>query len=93
MPLESSFTSIADLNVNWPAIGDLVSQGDDHLRGIKSALKNTFPNVNNTVTASDEELNNLVNSISNIQQQIDLLNSSVLNVTVQDFLLQNAGVA
>ena len=93
MPLESSFTSIADLNVNWPAIGDLVSQGDDHLRGIKSALKNTFPNVNSAVTSSDEELNYLVNATSNIQQQINLLQASVLNVTVQDFLLQNAGVA
>ena len=93
MPLESSFTYISDLNSNWPAIGDLVSQGDDHLRGIKYVIKNTFPNINNVVTASDEELNYLIGATSNIQNQLTLITSSILNVTVQDFILQNAGVA
>lgn len=93
MPLESNFRYPSDLNINWPAIGDLVSQGDDHLRGIKQVIKTTFPNVNNAVTATDEELNYLLNSTSNIQEQLNLLYASVLNVTVQDFLLQNAGVA
>lgn len=93
MPLESAFNYPSDLNVNWPAIGDLVSQGDDHLRGIKKVLKITWPNVNGAITVTDEELNYLANLTSNVQQQINLLQASVLNVTVQDFLLQNAGVA
>lgn len=39
MPLETGDT-IADLNASWPTGGDLKSQGDDHLRLIKTVLKN-----------------------------------------------------
>jgi len=42
MPLESA-TYIGDLNIANPAGADSKSQGDDHLRLIKSVLKNTFP--------------------------------------------------
>ena len=38
MPLETG-TVIADLNENWPLSSDPKSQGDDHLRLIKSVLK------------------------------------------------------
>ena len=93
MPLESSFQYPSDLNLNWPTIGDLVSQGDDHLRGIKGVIKTTLPNVNGAITASEEELNFVVGATSNIQEQINLLIASNQNITVQDFLLQNAGVA
>ena len=92
MALESTFQYPSDLNVNWPTIGDLVSQGDDHLRGIKNVIKTTFPNIDGPVTATDEELNTLIGATDNIQDQIDLIYSSNNNITVQDFLLQNAGV-
>jgi hypothetical protein len=36
---------------------DLASQGDDHLRLIKSTIKSTFPNINGAVTLTDEQLN------------------------------------
>lgn len=36
---------------------DPKSQGDDHLRGIKNVLKNTFPNVTGVVTATQDDLN------------------------------------
>jgi len=39
MPLESG-TTIADLNASWPTGGDPKSEGDDHLRLIKTVLKN-----------------------------------------------------
>lgn len=42
MGLESA-TYIEDLNVANPADGDGKSQGDDHLRLIKAAIKTTFP--------------------------------------------------
>jgi len=31
-------------NVSWPTDSDFVDEGDDHVRGIKNVLKNTFPN-------------------------------------------------
>lgn len=56
MALETA-TYISDLNSSNPTSTDPVSQGDDHLRLIKSALKTTFPNVTGAVTATHIELN------------------------------------
>jgi hypothetical protein len=54
--LESG-TYISDLVVTNPLTSDLASTSDDHLRLIKSTIKNTFPSINNVVNSSDEELN------------------------------------
>jgi hypothetical protein len=43
MPLESA-SFIADLNTANPAATDGLGQADDHMRLIKAALQNTFPN-------------------------------------------------
>lgn len=56
MALESA-TYIDQLNVSNPAATDGLSQADDHLRMIKSVLKNTFPNITGPVTASQSDLN------------------------------------
>ena len=48
---------IDDLVATNPAAGDNVSEGDDHIRGIKNVLKTTFPNIDGAVTATDTELN------------------------------------
>lgn len=47
-----------DLVVSNPdGATDPKSEGDDHVRGIKNVLKNTFPNINAAVTATATELN------------------------------------
>lgn len=56
MALET-FNYIDSLNTANPTATDNVSQGDDHLRGIKTTLKNTFPNVTGAVNATQAELN------------------------------------
>lgn len=43
MGLET-FTFVDSLNTSNPVPGDDKTEGDDHMRGIKTALKNTFPN-------------------------------------------------
>ncbi len=43
MGLESA-TYISGLTPSWPGAGETKSQGDDHLRLIKSVLQGTFPN-------------------------------------------------
>ena len=55
-----SVTYINDLEPARPQGGDSIAQGDDHIRNIKKALKQTFPNVDGEVRASDEEMNHLV---------------------------------
>lgn len=56
MALETG-TFISDLVATNPPSNDPKSEGDNHIRLIKSTVKNTFPNVNGAVTASPGELN------------------------------------
>ena len=60
-----------DLNSSNPAAGDDVSEGDDHIRGIKNVLKLTFPNVDAAVNATPTELNYVDGVTSAIQTQLD----------------------
>lgn len=56
MPLETA-PFINSLDATNPTASDPVSQGDDHIRLIKAALKATFPAVAGEVSASHSELN------------------------------------
>ena len=59
MGLETG-TYISDLNASNPIHAtDQVSQGDDHIRLIKSVILNTFPNVNGAVNFTPTEANYL----------------------------------
>jgi hypothetical protein len=57
MGLETS-TYVDGLNTSNPAATDGLAQADDHIRLIKTVLKNTFPNLDGAVTASPADLNN-----------------------------------
>jgi hypothetical protein len=56
VPLESA-SFISDLVTTNPIATDPISQADDHLRLLKSALKTTFPNVDGAVTGTPAQLN------------------------------------
>jgi len=62
---------IDDLVVTNPAAGDDVSEGDDHIRGIKNVLKLTFPSIDGAINATDTELNYVDGVTSAIQTQLD----------------------
>lgn len=51
-----------------PASTDGLAQADDHLRLIKSALKNTFPSITGAVSASHTELNAVVGLTSSTSE-------------------------
>lgn len=58
-------STIASLVASNPLPGDLVSLGDDHIRLLKTVLKNTFPGVGGSglaspIDATEDELNALV---------------------------------
>lgn len=50
-------TYISDLNATYPTSTDSKSEGDNHLRLIKAAIKATFPNVTGPVTKTQAQLN------------------------------------
>lgn len=56
MALETG-TYISDLTSTNPTSADPKSQGDDHIRLLKSTVKATFPNVTGAVTATHTEIN------------------------------------
>jgi len=56
MGLETT-TSINGLVTTNPTGTDARSQGDDHLRLLKSTIRSTFPNVSGAMTATHTELN------------------------------------
>jgi hypothetical protein len=62
MPIET-FNYIDSLNSSNPGSSDDVLQGDDHIRGIKSALKNSFPNLAAAATATAAQFNQLVSGV------------------------------
>jgi hypothetical protein len=70
MSLETG-TYISDLVATNPLATDPKSQGDDHLRFIKSTLLATFPNVTGAVTPTHTELNYVDGVTSSIQTQLD----------------------
>lgn len=56
MPLETAIY-IDGLVTTNPLGSDPLSAADDHIRLIKSSIKNTFPNISAAVTATEEDLN------------------------------------
>tara|TARA_B110000046_G_scaffold83630_1_gene91822 strand:+ start:89 stop:1168 length:1080 start_codon:yes stop_codon:yes gene_type:complete len=57
MALENG-TYVNSLVTSNPASTDGLAQADDHIRLIKSTIKNTFPNLTGPVTATQASLNN-----------------------------------
>ena len=62
---------IADLNPALPAATDARSEGDDHIRNLKTALVSTLGALAGPVTATHTELNYVDGVTSNIQTQLD----------------------
>lgn len=75
MALESS-SGIWSLVIANPVSTDDVNEGDDHIRLIKSSIKQTFPGISATVNVSQTELNHLSGIDSNIRNSIDDISAS-----------------
>lgn len=89
MGLEAA-SFISELNQNWPLDTDSATQGDDHLRTIKSVLRNTFPGAsgngfNKQITATEDELNYLSGVTSSVQSQLDAKEESFPSGTTLPF--------
>lgn len=59
MALETA-TYISSLNTANPTGSDPLAQADDHIRLLKTTLKNTFPNVTGQVTATQADMNDIL---------------------------------
>jgi len=68
---------ISDLVATNPLAGDLRSEGDDHLRLIKAAIKATFPNLNGAVTGTPAQLNAL---LAGEAAELDVASAATVNL-------------
>jgi len=53
MPVESPAAWVTQLVAANPLVGDPVGEGDDHLRMLKTVLKNSFPSSSTTAIVPD----------------------------------------
>lgn len=58
MSVESNITFITSLDPSQPGSQDQGVEGDNHIRNIKIALRNTFPTLSKAVTADIDFINN-----------------------------------
>lgn len=72
------------LNVDNPLNTDRKSQGDDHLRGIKNVLKNTFPNLSAVVVATADQLNSIISAASAATASVLMLRDANARAKVAD---------
>ncbi|HDS4910790.1 TPA: hypothetical protein QH056_001825 [Klebsiella oxytoca] len=85
MTIEAS-QFINTLNTSFPRSTDLLKEGDDHIRLIKANLKNTFPNITNSVAISSDTLNYLNSSLTATPAGIKFNSSvSIANGSSVDF--------
>lgn len=70
MALEG-FSGVWSLNPSNPLSSDDINEGDDHIRGIKTAIRQTFPKLSATASVAASEINTLKGATSNVQDAID----------------------
>lgn len=104
--LTGSSKYISDFVVTNPTATDSKSEGDDHIRGIKNAIKNTFPNITGPVTATQTELNYtdittlgtaqaskaLTADASGNTTGAKLVNPTLSNATISSGIINNTGI-
>ncbi|MGL5016112.1 MAG: phage baseplate protein [Bacteroidales bacterium] len=95
MTVETNAINISDLNKAYPRNRDLIKEGDDHIRLIKSVLQNTFPGMDATVEASSEKLNKLNSTFTYTESTLNINNSIIIpegkDIDVKGNVISNVG--
>ena len=69
---------VKDLDVTKPTDVDAVADGASEIRGVKDALKTTFPQANTALTVSNEAINEAVKTkIPSLDTRLDALDGGV----------------
>lgn len=79
MSIEQANT-IDQLNTSLPRNVDLIREGDDHIRLLKSTIKKTFPKIKGAVNFSDERLNFLDIAVDSVDKEGNLVLSKSLTM-------------
>ncbi|MGL5015094.1 MAG: phage baseplate protein [Bacteroidales bacterium] len=97
MTIETNARFINDLNEAYPRNRDLIKEGDDHIRLVKSVLKNTFPGIDTAITFTSEKLNKFDSTFTYTENTLTVNNDvTVAKDKVLDFggnKITNVGLA
>ena len=94
MTIESPVSYTSDLNASYPGATDAKSEGDDHIRNIKTALKNTFVNIAGAVTPTHTELNyvdGVTSALAGISDVATLTNKTLTSPKIGTSILDTNG--
>lgn len=95
MTVETNANFISDFNKAYPRNRDLIKEGDDHIRLIKSVMQNTFPGMDGAVTADTDKLNKLDASFTYEEDLLKISNDIELakdgTVECNGTVFKNAG--
>ena len=80
-----TFEFIDDLVAANPTATDNVSEGDDHLRGVKATLKSTFPGITGAVNATQDELN-ILDGVTSTSTELNLLDGVTATTTELNYV-------
>lgn len=64
MTVETNARFVSQLNESYPRDRDLIKEGDNHIRLVKSVLKNTFPGFTSAATMTSDEFNKLDKAVN-----------------------------
>lgn len=95
MTVETNANFISELNRTFPRNRDLIKEGDDHIRLIKSTLQNTFPGITSAVNLTSEKMNKLDKTFVYEEETVNI-NSSLkmaegLSCDVGGAVIENVG--
>lgn len=88
MTVETGISFINQLNGSYPRSGDLIKEGDDHIRLVKQVLKLTLPNFDRAVNISATSLNNL-NTNFGLESDTTTLRSNFLATASKTYNFSN----
>lgn len=83
---------IADLEPTYPRQGDLIKEGDNHIRLIKNVIKQTFSGFNGLVTMTSQSLNRLDRNFKFSDDSTDIGGSVFFSGTQKEFNFNKNGI-
>lgn len=83
---------VSELNTSWPLSGDLIKEGDDHIRRIKTTLTNTFASFNKKLTISADTMNLLDANLKFDNDSVSCNKTFLMNGTAKTFNFNKDGV-
>lgn len=83
--IENAGVYIDTLDDTYPASGDDLVEGDNHIRGIKNCILNTFPAITGAVTSTHTELN-LLDGVTATTAELNILDGVTATATEINYL-------